>query len=204
MGGLGGVMTGPLREGADAGGAPVDMVGLDGVPRHSAGASAGAPSKREGFTVFQGGGAPNPRLGPGSFSQTPQLAVGGDYTDEAWDEGRGYRTPESALAEYYGDAHVASDTILGGAVQEGVAYGSTYAWGTDWKDNGGTRAFRYETVPFWQKTGTRDGYDHDIEETLGTQMRETGNPVRGWDMDRLRQPRGQEYRRLGPRSGPIV
>jgi hypothetical protein len=48
------------------------------------------------------------------------------------------------------------------------------------------------------------GYEYDIEETLGSASRELGAPVRRWDMDRLRHPRGQEYRRFGPRSGPVA
>jgi hypothetical protein len=57
--------------------------------------------------------------------------------------------------------------------------------------------------PFWQKGG-HEGYDYDIEENLGTQMRESDNHVRRWDLDRMRQPQGQQYRTYGPRSGPIV
>jgi hypothetical protein len=46
--------------------------------------------------------------------------------------------------------------------------------------------------------GGREGYDRDIEDTLGTAGRELDGHVRRWDMDRVRKPRGQEYRRFGP------
>lgn len=52
--------------------------------------------------------------------------------------------------------------------------------------------------------GGREGYDRDIEDTLGTAGRELDGHVRRWDMDRVRKPRGQEYRRFGPRSGHVV
>ena len=55
----------------------------------------------------------------------------------------------------------------------------------------------------WQKGG-HEGYDLDIEETLGTQARELDGQVRRFDMDRLRDPRGQEYRRYGVRSGHMT
>ena len=46
----------------------------------------------------------------------------------------------------------------------------------------------------------------DIVECVkcGHQMREADNHVRKWDLDRMRQPQGQQYRTYGPRSGPIV
>lgn len=112
-----------------------------------------------------------------------------------WETGNPNRTPAQAIAEYWGDDKVATQTFVGRKEQNtddngdnvGRAYGDDYAWGTSWKDNGGTRFMRYETIPFWQKGG-REGYEHDIEETLGTQMRESNNHVRGWDMERLRLP----------------
>lgn len=123
--------------------------------------------------------------------------------DAPWSAGDPNRTPEQALAEYWGDGWTVSETQTGAPETMGQAYGSDYAWGTSWKENGGSRFMRYETTPFWQKGG-REGYDYDIEETLGTQARELDAHVRRWDMDRVRNPRGQEYRRYGPRSGHVV
>jgi hypothetical protein len=127
----------------------------------------------------------------------------GEHEDEPWDEGNPNRTATEALAEYWGDDHPESVTQLGSKTRAGVAYGGLYAWGDDWQDNGGTRFMRYDSIPFWQKGG-HEGYDYDIEENLGTQMREADGHVRRWDMDRMRQPQGQQYRTYGPRSGPIV
>ncbi len=128
----------------------------------------------------------------------------GENEDDAWSEGNPNRTASEALAEYWGDDHPESVTQLGSKSRTGIAYGGLYAWGDNWQDNGGTRFMRYPDGPmFWQKGG-REGYDYDIEETLGTQMREADNHVRRWDMDRMRQPQGQQYRTYGPRSGPIV
>ena len=62
---------------------------------------------------------------------------------------------------------------------------------------------RYTSPPFWQKGG-REGYDYDIEENLGTAGRELDNHVRRWPLDRIRDHRGEEYRRYGPRTGPFV
>lgn len=141
-------------------------------------------------------------------AQRPEIARSGrsergESEDDPWDEGNPNRTPEEALAEFWGDSRVETKTQIGSKGQAGVAYGGLYSWGNNWKANGGTRFMRYEEIPFWQKGG-HEGYDYDIEETLGTQMRETDNPVRRWDMDRLRQPDGQKYRTYGPRSGPFV
>lgn len=126
-------------------------------------------------------------------------APGGEGEEDAWDDGNPNRSAEEALAEYYGDGQVESRTQLGAKEQVGRSYGSLFAWGDAWQENGGSRLMRYESIPFWRKGG-HEGYDYDIEEDLGTQMRETGNPVRRWPMDRMRRAAGQEYRTLGPRS----
>lgn len=129
--------------------------------------------------------------------------------DAPWSVGNPSRTPEQALAEFWGDGHVATEdgvaTVPGSLLDPptGQAYGGAYAWGNAWRENGGTRFMRREQIPFWQQGG-REGYDYDIEETLGTATRELDGHVRRWDMDRVRDPRGQEYRRHGPRSGHVV
>jgi hypothetical protein len=125
-----------------------------------------------------------------------------EETDDAWDEGSAIRKPEQAMAEYWGEDKVPTDTMQGKMEQEGPTYGSKYAWGNNWYKNGGNRFMRYEAIPFWQKGG-REGYDYDIEETLGTSGRELDAHVRRWDMDRVRKPGGEEYRRFGQRSGYI-
>ena len=127
--------------------------------------------------------------------------------DAPWSVGNPSRTPEQALAEYWGDGHVATEDGAATASlldpPTGQAYGEAYAWGNAWRENGGTRFMRREQIPFWQQGG-REGYDYDIEETLGAATRELDGHVRRWDMDRVRDPRGQEYRRHGPRSGHVV
>lgn len=118
--------------------------------------------------------------------------------DAPWSRGDPNRSSEQALAEYWGDGLVATDLVP--ESREGPqAYGDAYAW----RENGGTRFMRRESIPFWQQGG-REGYDRDIEDTLGTAGRELDGHVRRWDMDRVRKPRGQEYRRFGPRSGHVV
>jgi hypothetical protein len=125
----------------------------------------------------------------------PDVFMYGD-DDAPWRSGDPDRTPEEALAEYWGDSCSASETTVGAA--DGRAYGDTAAWGSTWQENGGTRFMRREQIPFWQKGG-RGGYDDDIEDTLGTASRELGGHVRRWDLDRVRSPRGQEYRHFGSR-----
>jgi hypothetical protein len=130
--------------------------------------------------------------------------IGGD-PDEAWDsEGSAARTAEAAVAAYYGSDWVSSETAISAAEESKNPIG---AGGDDpalWSnaraaEEGTQRRSRYETIPFWQKGG-RGGVDRDIEETLGTASRELGNPVRRWDMDRVRNPQGQEYRRYAARD----
>lgn len=162
------------------------------------------PGSRESFAAQPG---PSPRPGSQEAFAARRAADNDVYLynedDAPWDIGDPNRTPEQALAEYWGDGWTVSETTTGAPETMGQAYGADYAWGTSWKDNGGTRFQRYETIPFWQ-LGGREGYDYDIEETLGTQARELDAHVRRWDMDRVRQPRGQEYRRFGPRTGYVV
>lgn len=123
--------------------------------------------------------------------------------DAPWSGGDPNRTPEQAMAEYWGDNKTVSQTMTGAPETMGQAYGDQYAWGDSWQENGGTRFMRYESVPFWQKGG-REGIDYDIEENLGTSARELDNHVRRWDMDAVRDPRGQDTRRYGPRTGHVV
>jgi hypothetical protein len=135
------------------------------------------------------------------LDEGPDLMGGTD--DEPWGVGDPNRTPEQAVAEYWGDGWAATETQLGAPETMGQTEGAAHAWGPAWRDGGGTRFMRYESIPYWQQGG-REGYDYDIEETLGTQARELDAHVRRWDMDRMRAPRGQEYRSYGPRSGPIA
>jgi len=124
--------------------------------------------------------------------------------DWGWDNGNPNRTPEEALAEYWGEDHVESST-LGSTEVGGEAYLDRYGQGSQWRENNGTRFMRYEGIPRWQHTaGALDGIDRDIDETLGTGSRELDNHVRRWGMDRMRKPRGEDYRRYGPRSGSTV
>jgi hypothetical protein len=128
--------------------------------------------------------------------------------DAPWSGGNANRTPEQAMAEYWGDGRSASETFASGAPngdteRVGTSYGSEATWGGAWRENEGSRFMRYETIPMWQKGG-RAGYDLDIEENLGSQARELDGHVRRWDLSRVRDPRGQEYRSYGPRTGHVV
>ena len=177
--------------------------------------------RREGFS----GGPPSGPPMSGEPAPTPAdyAEYGTDVMDAPWSAGQVNRTPEAAVAEYWGDNWAATDTTVGAAEQAGVAYGAIDSWGNHWRENGGTRFMRYESIPFWQKGG-RVGYDYDIEETLGTAGRELDSNVRRWDMERVRvdarahsaaaldtrdgrraaeQP-VQWGRRFGPRSGGNV
>lgn len=130
-----------------------------------------------------------------SLFGSPSGAARGDW-------GAPNRLPEEAVAEYWGSAPP-SRTAIGAPERAGRTYGESSSWGAAWAENGGSRFMRYETIPFWQRGGER-AYEADIEETLGTYPREMGGHVRRWDMGALREPRGQSYRRLGPRSGPVA
>ena len=135
--------------------------------------------------------------------------------DAPWSRGSPDRTPEQALAEYWGDGHVATpdpphswDThanararvtpgqspITPASARARVTPGqspitpasarvsttaSGHAYGTAWRDDGGTRFMRREAIPFWQQGG-RGGYDLDIDETLGDAPRELDGHVRRW------------------------
>lgn len=134
----------------------------------------------------------------------PQPLPGVDPDDWGWDRGDPHRTPEQAIAEYWGEGATESSR-LGAQEVGGYSYGDRYSWGDKWRENGGTRFMRYESIPFWQHTSRHlDTVERDIEETLGNASRELDNHVRRWDMTRLRNPRGEEYRRYGPRSGYVA
>jgi len=181
------------------------------IPRAAAGNGASGarsdmppgarPHGREGFTAsaFHSRAAfPDVAGAPTDNGASDQFPYAED--DNPWSAGNANRTPEQAMAEYWGDDKVTSDTMTGAPETMGKTSGEMYAWGNSWQENGGTRFMRYESIPFWQMGG-REGYDQDIEETLGTGAREMDNHVRRWDMDVLRKKRGQEYRQEGPRSG---
>ena len=123
--------------------------------------------------------------GPARADDSDVFLYGED--DAPWSRGNPNRTAEQAVAEYWGDGEAEDYTV-------GHPRG---------RESGGTRFMRYESVPFWQRGG-REGYEYDIEENLGTASREMDGHVRRWDMDRVRAPRGQEYRRYGPRTGHVV
>ena len=126
-----------------------------------------------------------------------------DPDDWGWDSGNPNRTPEQAVAEYWGEDHVESST-LGATEVGGEAYIDRYGQGSLWRENTGTRFMRYPTIPIWQDLSRGRNYDREIEETLGTGSRELDNHVRRWNLDRMRKPRGEEYRRYGWRNSSTV
>jgi hypothetical protein len=123
-----------------------------------------------------------------------------DPDDWGWDSGNPNRTPEEALAEYWGEDRVESST-LGATEAGGEAYIDRYGQGDQWRENSGTRFMRYPTIPIWQNLSRGREYDRDIDETLGTGSREQDNHVRRWSTERMR---GGGHRRYGPRSGSTV
>lgn len=132
---------------------------------------------------------------------------GVDPDDWGWDSGKHNRTPEEAIAEYWGEDRVESSTAMIGnatSMVGGEAYIDRYGRGPAWRENLGTRFMRYPTIPVWQNLSRGRNYDRDIGETLGTLSREMDNHVRRWDTERIRNKRGDEYRRYGPRSGSTL
>jgi hypothetical protein len=121
-----------------------------------------------------------------------------EEADWAWSPGNPTRTAEQAMAEFWGEERGLSETGVvtpcGPSIAEQALRGEWF-----YTSESGPRRQRYEGFPRWQRTGERN-FDKDIGETLGVGAREASNQVRGWDMDRLRNPRGQEYRRYGARS----
>jgi len=109
----------------------------------------------------------------------PVPAPGVDPDDWGWDGGDPYRTPEQALAEYWGDERVES-SALGATETGGEAYIDRYGQGARWQENGGTRFMRYPAIPIWQNLSRGRNYDRGVEETLGTGDRELDNHVRRW------------------------
>lgn len=157
------------------------------------GFAGGRPPRRGGLSATgapAGGGGPQP-LDPGVSAE-----------DWGWDDGDADRTPEEALAAYWGEGFVESAVVAGAA-----GGGPASAPGLDlfghWREDGGGRAMRYKGIPRWQHTaGALDAVDRDIGETLGAGPLELDNHVRRWG--RGRHPPGEEYRRYGPRSGATV
>ena len=165
-------------------------------PRWPPGASFARDKKsRRGGSAVSGQAAARISTGPAPLPRDPGI----DPDDWGWDSGNPNRTPEQALAEYWGDDHVES-SALGATEVGGEAYIDRYGRGPLWREDGGARFMRYPTIPAWQNLSRGRNYDREIEETLGTGDRELGNHVRRWDMDRVRKVRGEEYRRYGWRG----
>ncbi len=139
-----------------------------------------------------------------SSSAAPVPGV--DPDDWGWTGGRPNRTAEEAISEYWGDGAVESTplaqvmTTLGAMEVGGPTFGDRTAWGDQWRENGGTRAMRRPEIPFYQNLSRGREYDRDIRETIGSGTLEFDSQVRAWDTQKMRDPRGEEYRRYGPRS----
>lgn len=159
-----------------------------------------ARGRAEGFASTLGAAR---RTAAGARGPPDPLDPGVSADDWAWDGGDPDRTPEQALAEYWGEES-AESSVLASTEAGGEAYVDSSGQGAQWRENGGTRFMRYPTIPIWQNLSRGRNYDRDIEETLGTGERESANHIRGWDMSRMREPRGEEYRRYGARSGDMV
>jgi hypothetical protein len=162
-------------------------VGPRGHPRHEGFSSTGLQRSRV-------------TTDPSPLPQDPGVSP----DDWAWSSGNPNRTPSQAMAEYWGEDHVESST-LGATEVGGEAYIDRYGQGPEWRENTGTRFMRYPTIPRWQHTALAVGQiDRDIEETLGTGSRELDGQIRRWSLDRMRNKRGEEYRRYGGRNSSTV
>lgn len=122
-----------------------------------------------------------------------------DPDDWGWSVGDPGRTAQEALAQYWGEETVESAVAqrgdTAGTTQDAEAYIERYGRGGDWRENGGTRFMRYPEIPFWQNLSRGREYDRDIEETLGRGSREQDTQVRRWNLDVMRNRRGEETRR---------
>lgn len=134
----------------------------------------------------------------------PGLALGGaaeysaDFDDDyPWSAGDPDRTPEQAIAAYWGEGRAGATALSSAALTGGLpTEGQLYAEGAGWWARGGTRFMRYPEIPFWQDLSARP-YERDIDETLGTAPRELDSQVRRWGLDRVARPRGMDTRRHG-------
>lgn len=184
-------------------------------------ARAEAAGPREGFVgrpppeealrarAEAGGRAParplNYRCAPTPLSQeTDEFAgiamdPGVDPDDWGWAVGDPGRTAQEALAEYWGEGAVESSVAqrgsTSGTTQGAEAYIERYGRGGLWRENGGARFMRYPEIPTWQNLSRGREYERDIDETLGRGSREQDTQVRRWDLDVMRDRRGEETRR---------
>jgi hypothetical protein len=93
------------------------------------------------------------------------------------------RTAEDLIYELMGENYVDTETVLRNESRNAKLKNAQK------KNNSGdsnSEAFRYKTIPFWQKTN-REGVDTDLDGTLGFGMKESNNHVRGWNMDSIRR-----------------
>lgn len=113
------------------------------------------------------------------------------------------------------DGFFARPEGLGGLAREAAAERRGEAGVQELLAGTAARYERREAFPYWQRAGHRPALytgrwqsgapgGGDFEETLGRGAAEFGGglgcQVRGWNMDRLREPRGESYLRLGPRQ----
>ena len=144
-----------------------------------------------------------PHFSSGNRFTHKNINPGVSSEDWGWDGGNPNRTPEQALEEYWGNGRVETST-LGATEFGGETHLQRFGEGDRWRENGGTRFMRYETIPIWQNLSRGRNYELDINGTLGTGMRETDNPVRRWNLDRVKNSRGEEYRTYGWRNSSTV
>ena len=166
------------------------------------------PQKKEGFVSV--GARTSTRPAPKNSYLLNQRNISSSQInpsinsdDWGWDGGNPNRTPEQAMEEYWGNSRVETST-QGASQFGGETYSQRFGMGDRWRENGGTRFMRYPTIPIWQNLSRGRNYDRDIEETLGTGSREQPNQIRRWNLDRIRNKRGEEYRTYGWRSTSTV
>jgi hypothetical protein len=130
---------------------------------------------------------------PAGVNPTP----GVDPDDQAWGAADPNRTPEQALAEFWGEEY--AESALGRQrLRRGVPYGEHCAAERAANDSqgrgnacgsAGCRRFnRWQGIPFWQVHGERP-HEPVSNDTLGQAPVEVGTQTRGWDMERFRRGR---------------
>jgi len=125
---------------------------------------------------------------PGMNEIVKQQSTSAYHEDDApWGEANPDRTPEQALAEYWGDELSPTSSIVGG---EGYAYESANSWSSQRT----SKPMRKPNPPKNQPNGGRGNYEHDISGTLGYEGVEFENRSTTWGMDAMLAGRAESIR----------
>ncbi len=112
--------------------------------------------------------------GAGGSAPPPYLPEPGVDPADWATVGRPDRSPEEALAEFWGEGRVETPTTRAAAGPPRQR---------------APRSTRYPSIPIWQNLSRGREYDRDIEETLGAGGREHAGRVSGWVRGAFSRPR---------------